>query len=63
MQKGEINDMDNPEEEEYEGKIYEKLDEKMRKHLKELEMKDPQFDINGMRNVWIAKPNCTFFAI
>lgn len=36
MQKGEINDLDNPEEEDYEAKIYEKLDEKMRQHLKEL---------------------------
>lgn len=36
MQKAEINDFDNPEEENYEERIYEKLDEKMRKHLKEL---------------------------
>jgi len=35
----------------------------MRKHLQLLEHRDPQFDINGMRNTWIAKPNCTYITI
>ena len=39
------------------------MDEKIQKHLKILQERDPQYDINGMRNVWIVKPNCNFVDI
>lgn len=32
----------------------------MKKMLTKLQKNDPQYEINGYRNVWIAKPNCKF---
>lgn len=43
---------------EYEAKLYEILDGKIREYLEILKRQDPQFDMNGFRSVWIVKPNC-----
>ena len=48
------------EKDEYEDELYVSMDEKIRHHLAILKERDPQHEINGMRNVWIVKPNCTF---
>jgi hypothetical protein len=47
-----------PDQENYESCVYEAIDSRIREYLRTLEKRDPQFAINGMRNVWIAKPNC-----
>ena len=38
--------------------MYEAIDALVRTRLQILTKSDPQQAINGMRNVWIAKPNC-----
>lgn len=43
---------------EYEAKLYEVLDERVRSMLEQLKKWDPQIEMNGFRNVWIVKPNC-----
>jgi hypothetical protein len=44
---------------EYELKLYELMDPKVNHLLQILGQQDPQIELNGFRNVWIAKPNCT----
>lgn len=48
---------------EYEQTLYEVLDQKVRHLLDLLKKNDPQIDMNGFRNVWIAKPNCKYYII
>ena len=48
------------EDEQYEKKLYEVLDAKVQGMLGHLKKHDPQIDMNGSRNVWIVKPNCTW---
>ena len=43
---------------EYEQELYKILDEKVRDCLDILKKYDPQYEMNGYRNVWIVKPNC-----
>lgn len=31
--------------------------------MEKLAKNDPQLNMNGFRNVWIAKPNCNFFCL
>lgn len=41
--------------------MYEAIDGLVKSRLQILTRGDPQQAINGMRNVWIAKPNCKDF--
>lgn len=58
LRKTQREEFDNSNPEDDEAQVYDKIDPKMRKHLAELSSRDPQFEISGMRNVWIVKPNC-----
>lgn len=42
----------------YEGKLYEIIDDRIRSYLQSLKKSDPQIEMNGFHNIWIAKPNC-----
>lgn len=46
--------------EQYEERLYEVLYGKVQGMLGHLKKHDPQIDMNGFRNVWIVKPNCTY---
>lgn len=45
--------------EDYEALLYEIYHKDLTIMLDKLNALDPQLEINGFRNVWIAKPNCT----
>jgi hypothetical protein len=45
--------------EDYEGVLYDLYYKDLAVMLEKLNALDPQLEINGFRNVWIAKPNCT----
>lgn len=39
--------------------MFDLFDKELRTMLDKMDKLDPQLGINGFRNVWIAKPNCT----
>lgn len=44
----------------YEATVFEVFHKELEALLERLGAIDPQLEMNGFRNVWIAKPNCTF---
>jgi hypothetical protein len=49
--------------ENYEDILYDIYNKEITLMLEKLNNADPQLEINGFRNVWIAKPNCNFYSI
>lgn len=46
--------------ESYEGVLFDIYHKDLTVMLDKLNALDPQLEINGFRNVWIAKPNCIY---